>query len=60
MTPSHPEVHVSLPTATEGNPRVTVRDNGPGMTPETLEKAMRAGWTGNEPIGSLGLFGMGS
>ena len=58
-TLSDPEVHVSLPTRTEGNPRVTVRDNGPGMTPENLEKAVRAGWTGNEPIGSLGMFGMG-
>ena len=59
ITLSNPEVHVSLPTRTEGNPRVTVRDNGPGMTPDTLEKAVRAGWTGNEPIGSLGMFGMG-
>ena len=54
-----PEVHVSLPTRTEGNLRVTVRDNGPGMTPDNLEKAVRAGWTGNEPIGGLGMFGMG-
>ena len=55
----HPEIHVSLPTNASGHPRITVRDNGPGMTPETLEKAVRAGWTGNEPIGNLGMFGMG-
>ena len=59
ITPIDPEFHVSLPARTEGNPRVTVRDNGPGMTPDTLEKAVRAGWTGNEPIGRLGMFGMG-
>ena len=58
-TAFHPEVHVSLPTNTSGQPRVTVRDNGPGMTSATLERAMRAGWTGNQPIGSLGMFGMG-
>ena len=53
------EVHVSIPTRPNGNPRLTVRDNGPGMSPNTLEKAVRAGWTGNQPIGSLGMFGMG-
>ena len=57
--PSNPQVHVSLPTRSEGRPRITVRDNGPGMTPDTLEKAVRAGWTGREGIGTLGMFGMG-
>ena len=59
MNASQPEVHVALPTMSATHPRITVRDNGPGMAPETLEKAVRAGWTGNEPIGSLGMFGMG-
>ncbi len=36
-----------------------MRDNGPGMDPATLENAVRAGWTGNDPIGNLGMFGMG-
>jgi len=29
------------------------------MSSETLEHAVRAGWSGNSPMGSLGLFGMG-
>ena len=56
---SHPEVSINLPTTDEPSARVTVADNGPGMTPEHLEMAVRAGWSGNTPIGSLGMFGMG-
>jgi hypothetical protein len=29
------------------------------MTPDTLERAVRAGWSRNNPIDNLGLFGMG-
>lgn len=29
------------------------------MDATTLENAVRAGWTSNDPIGSLGMFGMG-
>ena len=54
-----PEVHVSVPTVDSASAKVTVRDNGPGMDLETLEKAVRAGWTGNDPISNLGMFGMG-
>lgn len=54
-----PEVHVSLPTHDDERAKVTIRDNGPGMDAATLERAVRAGWTGNDPIGNLGLFGMG-
>ena len=36
-----------------------VRDNGPGMTIDRLENAVRAGWTGNDPVNNLGMFGMG-
>ena len=39
--------------------RVVVKDNGPGMSIETLEHALKAGWTGNNPLSALGLFGMG-
>lgn len=56
---ANPEVAVNIPTGDTPAARVTVRDNGPGMTPEVLEKAVRAGWSGNSPIGSLGMFGMG-
>ena len=53
------QVHVGLPTTFAGVPRISVRDNGPGMSQEILEKAVRAGWTANEPHGNLGMFGMG-
>jgi len=36
-----------------------IRDNGPGLTKEMAEKAIRAGYSGNNPYDSLGLFGMG-
>ena len=32
---------------------------GPGMSPEVLEKAVRAGWSGSTSPGTLGMFGMG-
>lgn len=57
------------------NPRVTVswsksncpakdrmlvfEDNGIGMPLETLQKAAKAGFSSNDPIHNLGLFGMG-
>ncbi len=54
-----PEVVITLPTADRDDASITVRDNGPGMTIEQLEAAVRAGWTGNNPLDNLGLFGMG-
>lgn len=54
-----PEVVITVPKTDTPTARVSVRDNGPGMSSETLEHAVRAGWSGNSPIGSLGLFGMG-
>jgi len=54
-----PEVLVNLPTRDDATARVTVTDNGPGMTVDRLERAVRAGWSGNNPIDSLGMFGMG-
>jgi DNA topoisomerase VI subunit B len=55
----HAEVHINLPTSDTSSAKVTVRDTGPGMDADTLEKAVRAGWTSNDPIASLGMFGMG-
>jgi len=55
----NPEVVISVPRADTPTARITVRDNGPGMSADTLEKAVRAGWTGNSPLINLGLFGMG-
>lgn len=54
-----PEIHISVPTNDSPTARITVVDNGPGMDPGTLEKAVRAGWTSNDPIHNLGMFGMG-
>lgn len=55
----NPDVVITVPKTDAPSARVSVRDNGPGMSSETLEHAVRAGWSGNSPIGSLGLFGMG-
>ncbi len=54
-----PEVHIAVPTSHSVSAKISVRDNGPGMSPETLETAVRAGWSGNTPVDSLGMFGMG-
>ena len=55
----HAEIVVTVPTADAETARVKVRDNGPGMSIETLENAVKAGWSGNDPLSNLGLFGMG-
>ena len=52
-------VGITLPSTANDGARIQVFDNGPGMDSETLERAVRAGWSGNNPIDSLGLFGMG-
>jgi hypothetical protein len=55
-----PEISISLPMSDDEHARVIVRDNGPGMSFETLENAVKAGWSGNDnPLSNLGLFGMG-
>lgn len=57
-----PLVVVDLPGTAEinrGEGSVRVRDNGPGLTADLAEKALRAGYSGNRPYDSLGLFGMG-
>lgn len=54
-----PRVDVTLPAADKDGAQLRVMDNGTGMTPETLERAVKAGWSDNNPIDSLGLFGMG-
>jgi len=38
---------------------VEVLDTGPGMDLETMRDCVRAGYTTNDPISTLGLFGMG-
>lgn len=38
---------------------ITIIDNGPGMSLEVLQNAAKAGYSSNDPIHNLGLFGMG-
>ena len=54
-----PHVSINVPTGVLHGSWVSVRDNGPGMDTDTLERAARAGWTSHDPINNLGLFGMG-
>lgn len=56
-----PTVSVTLP-GRNSEPRdaeVWVADNGPGMSLEALNSALRAGWSSNNRFGSLGLYGVG-
>ena len=52
-------IGINVPTGNSQGGLISVRDNGPGMTVETLQNAARAGWTSHDPINNLGLFGMG-
>lgn len=59
---SSPVVRIDLPKASDiDNDRGVVRisDNGPGLSVEATEKALKAGFSGNNPYDTLGLFGMG-
>jgi hypothetical protein len=55
------EVSVTLPSPTTPVPEasVVIQDNGRGMTLEQVRNAVRAGFTGRDPVNNLGLFGMG-
>jgi hypothetical protein len=55
----NPSVQITLPESDREDSVVQIVDNGPGMTPESLAKAVKAGWSGNNPTDNLGLFGMG-
>jgi len=58
----NPMVIIELPTRkqlSENSGILRIQDNGPGMTAENAEKAIKAGFSGNNPFDTLGLFGMG-
>lgn len=58
----NPTVNVWLPNDSalrEGTGRITVEDNAGGMTIEQIENSVRAGYSGNDPVEKMGLFGMG-
>ena len=46
-------------SAAAQNRTVEILDNACGMSIERLQNAVRAGYSSNDPIGNLGLFGMG-
>ena len=54
-------VSITLPgrTSRPAEAEVWITDNGPGLTLDQLQNALRAGWTSNDRHGHLGLFGMG-
>jgi hypothetical protein len=56
-----PRIDITIPTSTKvrANSYVTVEDNGRGMNVAQLEEALRAGSSGKQMHGSLGMFGMG-
>lgn len=58
----HKLVTVELPSQPElaaGTAVVTVADTASGMSLDQIRNACRAGYSGNDPVGKLGLFGMG-
>ena len=54
-------VDIQLPTSgkADRSSEIVVADTGRGMTTEQMRTALRAGSSGNQAFGSLGLFGMG-
>ena len=57
------EIRIDIPTRGElradSDVLIRVSDNGPGMTPESAQKALTAGYSSRGSYGSLGLFGVG-
>lgn len=53
------DIHWSTESAAASDREIIIKDNGLGMDLETLQKAAKAGYTSNDPIHHLGLFGMG-
>lgn len=57
-----PRINIQLPTDTQlqsGSGIIIIRDNASGMTEDNLKNAVRAGYSGNDPVEKMGLFGMG-
>lgn len=57
-----PLIAINLPRPADlsrGEGTLRIRDNGPGLNAEMAERAIKAGFSGNNPYDSLGLFGMG-
>jgi len=59
---SSPVVWIDLPKKADIDKNIgilRIRDNGPGMTPQQAENAIKAGYSANNSYDTLGLFGMG-
>ena len=58
---NEPQVSVSWSkeTVALADRELVFRDNGTGMSLDTLQNVARAGFSSNDPIHNLGLFGMG-
>jgi hypothetical protein len=57
-----PRISIQLPNDAllrSGAGEITVTDNARGMTVAQLTNAVRAGYSGNDPVEKMGLFGMG-
>ena len=55
-------IDITLPSQHDfdaGLATLSVKDNGPGMALEDVANSVKAGFSGNDPLGKLGLFGMG-
>lgn len=57
-----PRINIAIPSDVDiqrGRAELIIEDNGPGMSKEQLQQAVRAGYSGNDPVEKMGLFGMG-
>ncbi len=53
------DIHWSGESVPIQDREIVIEDNGCGMELETLQKSAKAGYSSNDPIYNLGLFGMG-
>lgn len=59
---ARPQILIELPSEADlrtGAGTIVIKDNGAGMASSALENAVRAGFSGNDPVEKMGLFGMG-
>lgn len=56
-----PTIAITIPVNRElaTNSYLEVKDNGMGMTKEALSSCLKAGFSSNNPVDKMGLFGMG-
>jgi len=57
-----PRINIQLPNETQlkqSQGVISIKDNARGMSIENMKDAVRAGYSGNDPVEKMGLFGMG-